>query len=315
MDIITDEKLCGMTVREVLQKELRYSSNMIKKLKFSDGGILVNGSFVTVRYELKRGDVLSLAVEDKAEDVSPYTVPSPIHIDIIYEDEWLTAVNKPHAMPSHPSLGHKTDTVSNALAYRYRDKNYVFRPVNRLDRDTSGCMLTANSKAASYIMYKSMVDGDIKKYYVAVTDGFPDIDEGTLRSYLKREEGSIIKRAVTTADDVEGKIAVTEFRVLWREGSHGVLLLSPVTGRTHQIRLQLADFGCPVTGDDMYGCPSSHILRQALHSFVTKLPHPNSGEALKLTAPLKDDMTNLIRAVFSDSDRVLDKILKTAQLL
>ncbi len=315
MDIIADEKLCGMTVRDVLQKELRYSSNMIKKLKFSEGGILVNGSFVTVRYVLKQDDVLSLAVEDREEDVSPYTVPSPIPIDVIYEDEWLTAVNKPHAMPSHPSLGHKNDTVSNALAYRYREKNYVFRPVNRLDRDTSGCMLTANSKAASYTMYKSMVDGEIKKYYIAVTDGCTETDTGTLHSYLKREENSIIKRAVTTPDDPDGKEAVTEFKVLWREGSFGVLLLSPITGRTHQIRLQLAEIGSPVTGDDMYGKASPCISRQALHSYVTKLPHPCTGETLKLTAPLREDMTALIHKVFSDGDAVLDIINETATLL
>lgn len=305
MDIITDEKLCGMTVREVLQRELKYSSNMIKKLKFSEGGILVNGSFVTVRYVLKAGDVLSLAVEDKAEDVSPYTIPSPIPIDVIYEDEYLTAVNKPHAMPSHPSLGHKDDTVSNALAYRYRDRNYVFRPVNRLDRDTSGCMLTANSKAASYRLYKAMVDGEIRKYYIAVTDSCPAEDEGTLHSYLKREEGSIIKRAVTDSSDPDGKEAVTTFKVVYRGEDYGVLLLSPVTGRTHQIRLQLAHVGCAVTGDDMYGKASEFISRQALHSYVTFVPHPETEEILKLTAPLHDDMISLIHSVFDNGDEVL----------
>ena len=308
MNILTDEKLCGMTVREVLQRELKYSSNMIKKLKFSEGGILVNGSFVTVRYELKMGDVLSLAVEDKAEDVSPYTIPSPIPIDVIYEDEYLTAVNKPHAMPSHPSLGHKDDTVSNALAYRYRDRNYVFRPVNRLDRDTSGCMLSANSKAASYRLYKAMVDGEIRKYYIAVTDSCPQEDEGTLHSYLKREEGSIIKRAVTDSSDPDGKEAITTFKVVYRGEDHGVLLLSPVTGRTHQIRLQLAHIGCPVTGDDMYGKASGLISRQALHSYVTFVPHPETEKVLQLKAPIREDMLSLIRTVFKNFDEVLSLI-------
>lgn len=305
MNIIIDEKFCGMTVREVLQREMRYSSNMIKKLKFSEGGILVNGGFVTVRYVLKQGDVLSLAVEDKAEDVSPYTVPSPIPIDVIFEDEHLTAVNKPYAMPSHPSLGHKTNTVSNALAYRYRDKNYVFRPVNRLDRDTSGCMLTANSKAASYRMYKAMVSGEIKKYYIAVTDSCPEENEGILHSYLKREEGSIIKRAVTDSSDPEGKEAITTFKVIFRGNGRGIVLLSPITGRTHQIRLQLAHIGCPVTGDDMYGRASEYIQRQALHSYVTFLPHPATDEIIRLTAPLHDDMISLIHRVFENGDEVL----------
>ena len=166
MDIIINENLSGRTIRDILTYELGFSSKMIKKLKFSENGINVNGKFVTVRYVLCKNDVLSLAVEDRPCDVSPYTVPVDIPIDIIFEDEFITAVNKPAGMPSHPSHGHRLDTVSNALAYKYRDKNYVFRPVNRLDRDTSGCMLTANSKAASYKMYQSMRRGEIKKDYI-----------------------------------------------------------------------------------------------------------------------------------------------------
>ena len=168
MDILVDKDLAGLTVREYLTRRLGYSSAMIKKLKFSEGGILVNGSFVTVRYEMKEGDVLTLGVEDKEDDVSPYTVPVDIPIEVIYEDEYVTAVNKPAGMPAHPSHGHRDDTVSNALAFRYREKNYVFRPVNRLDRDTSGCMLTSNTRDASYKMYRAMTEGRIRKIYVAV---------------------------------------------------------------------------------------------------------------------------------------------------
>ena len=159
MDIHVDERLAGLTVREVLQRQLGFSSNLIKKLKFSDGGILVNGEWVTVRRRLAEGDVLSLATEDRQEDVSPYLIPNDLPVEILWEDEWITAVNKPPDMPAHPSQGHRLDTLANALAYRYRDKIYVFRPVNRLDRDTSGCMLTSNTRAASSQMYSAMTAG------------------------------------------------------------------------------------------------------------------------------------------------------------
>ena len=310
MDIRICDNYEGMTVREVLQRELKYSSNMIKKLKFSEGGILVNGVFVTVRYELKRGDLLSLAVEDKAEDVSPYTIPSPLHIDVIFEDEHVTVVNKPADMPSHPSLGHKDDTVSNALAYRYLGQNYVFRPVNRLDRDTSGCMLTANTKAASYRMYCAMTGGEIRKSYIAVTDSRLPQTEGELRSYLRRCPDSIIKREETDADDPAGQEALTEYTVLYTDGEHSVVRLWPITGRTHQLRVQLAGIGCPVTGDDMYGKASCHISRQALHSHITTFPHPENGETVKATAPLFDDMKDLINVLFADGDEIL-KIIES----
>ena len=311
MDIRIENNYEGLTVREVLQRHLRYSSNMIKKLKFSEGGILVNGSFVTVRYELKAGDILSLAVEDKSEDVSPYTIPVDLPLDILYEDEHITVINKPANMPSHPSLGHRDDTVSNALAFRYIDKDYVFRPVNRLDRDTSGCMLTANSKAASYRMYLAMTGGEIRKSYIAVADGCPADREGVMHSYLRRRPDSIVMRQETDESDSEGQESITEYRVLYTDGEHSVILLSPITGRTHQIRVQLAGIGCPVTGDDMYGSASPHISRQALHSYITTFPHPESGEMMSVKAPLFSDMRELIRQLFEDGEaalRIVDEI-------
>ena len=313
MDIIVDKELAGSMIRDVLQKKLRYSYNMIKKLKFRENGILVNGEFVTVRYILKEGDVLSLSVEDKAEDVSPYTIPIDIPIDVIYEDSSLTIVNKPPNMPSHPSNGHRDDTVSNALAWRYRETNYVFRPVNRLDRDTSGCILTANTKAAAYRMYLAMTGGAIRKHYIAVINGCMDCDTGEIRSYMRRCEDSIVKRRETDGSDPEGKFAVTTYRVLYTDGAHSVLLLSPITGRTHQLRVHLAGKGCPITGDDMYGDASEHIGRQALHSYITTFPHPENDREMSVTAPLPHDIVYLIEKVFSNSDEVFDEIEKAGK--
>ncbi len=297
MDILIDNNYEGMLIREVLKKKLGYSVNLIKKLKFSPDGIHVNGEWVTVRYELKHGDVLSLAVEDKKEDVSPYIIPIELPLEVIYEDEYVTAVNKPYNMPSHPSLGHQLDTVANALAFRYLDRIYVFRPVNRLDRDTSGCMLTANTKDASYKMYLSMVNGDIHKSYIAVLDGVPDMEEGTLESYMHRKSDSIVAREETTFDVPDAKPAVTKYRVLAANEHHSIVLAQPVTGRTHQIRVQFAGIGCPVTGDTLYGAESPHIVRHALHSWRTTFPHPATGELVSVTAPMPEDMQALIEAL------------------
>ena len=296
MDILIDGNYEGMTIREVLFRELGYSVNLIKKLKFSEGGIFVNGKWVTVRYVLAHGDVLSLAVEDKPEDVSPYIIPVDLPLEVLYEDEAITVINKPYDMPSHPSHGHRLDTAANALAFRYADRTYVFRPVNRLDRDTSGCMLTANTKDASYKMYTAMVNGEIRKQYLAVTDGIPAEKSGTIRSFMHRRAESVIEREECDESLPDAKPAVTEYRVLDERDGHALLLCSPLTGRTHQIRVQLCGIGCPITGDTLYGSASPYIARHALHSYETRFPHPYTGEIMTVTAPIPADVRTLMDA-------------------
>lgn len=300
MDILIENNYEGRLIREVLFKDLGYSVNLIKKLKFSPDGIKVNGEWVTVRYQLKHGDVLSLAVEDKPDDVSPYIIPVDLPLEVIWEDEYVTAVNKPYNMPSHPSLGHKLDTVANALAYRYSDRTYVFRPVNRLDRDTSGCMLTANTKDASYKMYTSMVEGRIKKMYIAVIDGIMPEREGVLRSFMHRRDESIVEREECSEDAIGAKPAVTEYKTITDNGRQSLILASPITGRTHQIRVHFASRGCPVVGDSLYGTESPHIVRHALHSWRTIFPHPATGEIIEAVSPVPDDILSLAGALGLD---------------
>jgi 23S rRNA pseudouridine1911/1915/1917 synthase len=253
---------------------------------------------------MKEGDVLTLGVEDKEDDVSPYTVPVDIPIEVIYEDEYITAVNKPAGMPAHPSHGHRDDTVSNALAYRYREKNYVFRPVNRLDRDTSGCMLTSNTRDASYKMYRAMTEGKIRKTYVAVADGTMAEGDGVWDQPIGRSPTSIITRRV----DEDGKPSVTRYRVVASQNEKSLLLVSPETGRTHQIRVHAAHAGHPLTGDDLYGTASDLIGRQALHCLMTVFPHPGTGETVTVKARLSEDLAKLIGGAFPGVD--LDKELK-----
>lgn len=304
MDILITGQYVGMNIRTLLQRELGYSANLIKKLKFTENGITVNGVFKTVRYELAEGDILSLAVEDTAKDVSPYTIPAELPIGILYEDEWLTVVDKPANMPAHPSLGHQLDTVSNALAWRYREKPYVFRPVNRLDRDTSGCMLTANTRDASYKMYTSMTTGKVYKTYLAVLDNIPGQKSGTLMSYMHRKGDSIIEREETSPDMPDAKKAVTEYTVIAHRENTAVVLAHPITGRTHQIRVQFAGIGCPVVGDDLYWQPSEHITRHALHCTATCFPHPETKEKISVHAPVPEDIGTLLTELGYDVEEI-----------
>ena len=300
MDITVTSAEAGITIREYLRGRLGYSSAMLKKLKFTEGGITVNGSFVTVRHILKEGEVLSLMSEDRAEDTSPYIIPSDAHIEVVFEDEHITAVNKPPFMPAHPSFGHRDDTVANALAARYTDAPYVFRPVNRLDRDTSGVMLTANTRLASYKMYRLMIEGKISKSYIAVLDGIPPEKSGEIESYMRRKDGSIVEREECSSDCDGAKYALTKYTVLYSNISNAVVLASPITGRTHQLRVQFAGIGCPITGDTMYGCESPYITRQALHAVLSAFPHPITSEALTIKAELPSDIKELIQKFFLD---------------
>ncbi|MBQ3815996.1 MAG: RluA family pseudouridine synthase [Clostridia bacterium] len=297
MDIRVSPAHAGKTIREFLTRDLGYSSNLLKRLKFSENGIRVDGQWVTVRHVLREGEVLSLAVEDRPEDVSPYLIPSDLPLGILYEDAWITAVNKPPDMPAHPSQGHHLDTAANALAYRYRDRVYVFRPVNRLDRDTSGCMLTSNTKDASYKMYAAMTEGRIAKRYLAVLDGIPAERAGEIRSYMRRKPDSVIEREECSPDADGAKLAVTRYRVLAESDGRSLVLCSPLTGRTHQLRVQFAGIGCPITGDSLYGTASPLIPRHALHSWQTTFPHPMTGEKMTVTAPLPADMTALLASL------------------
>jgi len=301
----------GKTVLTVARRDLAFSSALLKKMKFTEGGITVNGEHVTVRYVLKEGDILRFAMDDTQEDVSPYIVPAPLELPVLFEDGEITAVNKPPDMPAHPSFGHRLDTVANALAYRYGDRPYVFRPVNRLDRDTSGVMLTANSKLAAYRMAESMQAHKIHKVYVAVLHGRLPLGEGAFTDPIRRTAESIITREICTPDAPGAHAAETRYRVLAVTEDCTVAAAYPITGRTHQIRVHFTFHGCPLFGDDLYGDSSPLIGRHALHAAVASFPHPKTGEIITVRAPLPTDMRNLIENLLGDKASAVFEEIET----
>ena len=296
----------GLSVKDVLRRGAGLSMAFIKRLKFLDNGILLNGTHVTVRHTVQAGDVLTLATEDT--ELGESLTPTDISLDIVYEDDYIVLPSKPPFMPTHPSHLHHGDTLADALAYRYRDEDipFVFRPINRLDRNTSGITLIARDRISAATLTRAMRDGLIKKQYVAVLQGELPEDRGTIETYIRRTERSIIVRENCDADG-GGDYALTHYRVIARASGHTVVLASPITGRTHQLRVHFAGLGCPILGDDMYGQTSELIPRHALHAMSLKLPHPHSGEELSLTAPLPHDITSVINSIFGDiSPRILD---------
>ena len=299
MRIVIDETLHGKTLGQLLRLELRFSSKMIKYLKYRPDGLLVNGERRTVRYLLQTGDVLELATEDSQS--SPKIKAVDLPLEILYEDEDLVVPSKPANMPTHPSHDHYDDTVANALAFRYEASNtpFVFRPINRLDRNTSGLLLIARHKAAAGILTRSMQEGRIHKRYLAILDGeMPLVENGRIDACLHRTATSIIVREVCSPDAPDADPSLTEYRVLAAMNGHTLVEASPITGRTHQLRVHFSHLGYPITGDDLYGTPSSLIDRHALHARSLSFPLPSSDEQITLTAPLPEDFSKLLKAYF-----------------
>ena len=312
MDILIDEFLAGQCVRHVLQVELKLSTKMIKYLKYRPLGITVNGSPVTVRYVLKFNECLSLAIEDS--ESSPTLAPIELPLDVLYEDDDIVVPAKPANMPTHPSHDHYTDTVANALAFRYAKEGipFIFRPINRLDRNTSGLLLISRNKRAAGKLTQAMQKGEIQKVYLAVCVGEMKEKEGVIDAPLHRTQESIIVREVCSPTAPDADYACTEYRVLATESGYSLVLVRPLTGRTHQIRVHFAYAGHPLVADDLYGTPSPLINRHALHAYELSFPHPMTGERMTLTAPLCQDMREMIEICFAKTlaKGVLDEYTK-----
>ena len=287
----------GKTVKEILRFGIGLSLAFTKKLKFLDNGIMLNGQKVTVRATVREGDVLSLATEDL--EPTDFLIPSDIPISVIFEDEGFVLPNKPPFMPTHPSLNHRGDTLADALAYKYSKEGskFVFRAISRLDRNTSGILLIAKDRISASKLSASMKNGEFEKKYITILNGIPESDHGIIDTYIKRESESIIFRKVCGKDE-GGSRAITEYTVLAKSDKYSLVLASPKTGRTHQLRVHFAHIGAPILGDDLYGIASPLIDRHALHAYSLSCPHPKSAERVTFEAPLHNDMSVLIEELF-----------------
>lgn len=296
-----------MTVYKLL-RSCGASRTLIKLLKSRPHGITVNGADVTVRAVVHTGDIFAAEDGDSFEDENKFVLPSDDPVDIIYEDEDVFVINKPSGMPTHTSHGHYADTLANALAAEYRRRGlpFVFRPVNRLDCDTSGAVLAAKSKLSACVMARAMEAGNIKKTYLAVLDGemsLPCGEETSIRSYIRRRSDTIILRESLPLDysgENIGDYAETVFRCIYKGGGHTVVEASPLTGRTHQLRVHFSSVGHPIAGDELYGGDHNVISRQALHARTLTFPTKNG--TISITAEIPEDMRGLISDIRRSED-------------
>ena len=264
----------GKIIKEYLL-DSGFSTSQIRTLKKIESGITVNGEPSTVGRLLKAGDILEL----KTEDDSPTPVePADIPLDILYEDDDILCVNKPKGLATHPH-GQHTKTLANAFVFRY--PTLVFRPVSRLDANTSGIVLIAKNRYVSNLLASEISCGSIKKTYIAILDGIPTEKTGTINAPIARKAGSTIEREVSE----NGKEAITDYSVLAIGDGHALVEAHPQTGRTHQLRVHFSHIGCPIHGDGIYSTDADDCKGQCLHAERLSFTHPTTKKRIEVFAP------------------------------
>lgn len=285
-----DEDWTGSRVGDFLKKKLLMSRRGIIKIKKS-GSVRVNGSAAHMNRVLAAGDKLEFNFEEAG---SENILPECMELDIVYEDDYIAVVNKKAGIPTHPSRNHYMGTLANGMMYHWmgNEENIAIRPVNRLDKNTSGLVVFAKSSHIQHVMSLESYRAKMKKEYIALVHGILEKDSGTIDAPIARENKQSVKRVVR--DD--GDRAVTHYKVLKRYADFCLLLINLETGRTHQIRVHMAHIGHPLLGDDLYGGSLEKIKRHALHAHKISMEHLVSGDLLEFAAPVPSDMERLIES-------------------
>ncbi len=291
-----DEKWDGKTVKSFLQYE-GYSATVISGLKKNPKGICIGNKKVTVLKILHQGDTLTIRVRNRPEDEAADRItPTDIPIEIIYEDEDIVLVNKPANLPTHTAQNNHNQTLGNAMAFHWqkRFEKYIYRPVSRLDKDTTGVLIIAKNAHSAAKLGNALKNREIKRRYIALVSGKLE-GEGIIDAPIVRAEDSIIKRKIGTEEqENEHTHAVTHYRVLGNSEQYSVVLLQLETGRTHQIRVHMAHIGHALCGDWLYGKENYLLNRPALHSYDISFVHPITNQSLCFKAPVASDMQEYI---------------------
>lgn len=299
-------------------KHKGYSTQNRVNLKKDEKSIRVNGVCVFQNAILRAGDVLEVQIRE--QESSDGIIPVELSLDIVYEDEDLLVINKPAGMPIHPSLHNYDNSLGNALAWYFKkqDKPFVFRCINRLDRDTSGLTIVAKHMVSGAILSQMVAakskDGleadGIHREYLAIVEGHVTPEQGVIDAPIGRKESQCLERVV---DWENGERAVTHYQVIRQTADYSLVALQLETGRTHQIRVHMSYLGYPLVGDFLYNpnyagnqidrvtdtqakekTADYPIHRQALHAHKISFSHPMTGKHMDFCVPMPDDMRRLI---------------------
>ena len=279
----------GRRLRDILRQVMGVSYSAMKSAKW-DGRITVDGIATPVDAFVREGQTVAIRFKDVAPvyTVKPYDIP----LVIPYEDEHLYVIDKPAPLASQSSANHPDDALENALyAHLGCPADFVYRPVNRLDKGTSGLMIVAKDAHTQHRLQKLLHSDDFARQYLAVVEGKLPAKSGVIDAPIGKEDAASIRRLVRE----DGKPSITHYEVLEERNGRSLVKLRLETGRTHQIRVHIAHLGCPICGDFLYGTELPELPgRFALHSHELTLTHPLTMEGLHIVSPLPEKLRALL---------------------
>ena len=291
LELVVSDACAGTRVDTLLRKHLLLSGTVIRRIKWLEDGILVDGMRVNTRFVPEPGQVLSIRLSDP-ERLSGI-LPAPGPLDIVYEDEDIVVLNKAPGISVHPGPGHYDDTLGNFLVDYYIKTGQPadFHPVHRLDRGTSGLLVVAKHPHAQERLKGQLHSPDFCRVYLAVCEGVPQPEAGVVDAPIGPLPGSLMAQQIRP----DGKWARTHYETVRASGGRALLRLELETGRTHQIRVHMAHIGHPLTGDFLYGTEDRALIsRTALHSHALSFQHPVTGTRMEFSQPLPPDMERLV---------------------
>ena len=292
-----EEEENDITVEKFLRKK-GVSRRVIIDLKKEPDGITANNEHIRTIDRLKTGDNLTIRVREC--DFIEHIIPQDIELDIIYQDEDMTVISKKAGIAVHPSPRNRENTVANALAFKTKKKEFVFRAIGRLDKNTSGLLVVAENPLSAAMLSDMSSKKLMRREYIAVCTG--DLPEsGIINAPIRRQAKSVVTRIV--ADD--GERAVTHFKKIAYKNGFSLSHIWLETGRTHQIRVHMKHIGHPLPGDFLYNSDYNIISRHALHAAFLNITQPITGEKLEFFAPLPADMHRFFPEITSDELKIL----------
>ena len=287
------EEWDGRPLRSVLRGALHVSYTLLKRLKWREGAIALNGAAVHVNAPVHTGDVVSVTLDERrqASESNPASPLAAMPLTIVYEDEDLLVINKPANAAMHPRRAAPgAPDAATALA-AYLGDGSAAHFVSRLDKGTSGLFIAAKTGYIHDRLRVALHTDALRREYRAVAAGRVTPERGVIELPIARAEGSVVKRCVRE----DGLPSRTEYEVLAQNDAFSLLRLVPRTGRTHQLRVHMSALGFPLAGDWLYGTEDKALIgRPALHSYELWFTHPVSGQALHFTAPVPEDMARII---------------------
>ena len=280
----------GRMVKGILRGDLHLSYTLLKSLKWRENAILLNGQSVHVNAIVHTGDVVSVALSERAprEDLYCEHTARP---NIVYEDDDLLVLNKPAGVAMHPKTDDASAPSLAAMLTGYLGEGSVPHFVSRLDKGTSGLLIAAKSGYVHDRLRRALHSDNLRREYRAVAVGAVTPDHGVIDAPIGRADGSIIRRCVRA----DGLPSLTEYETLQTNERFTLLRLRPQTGRTHQLRVHMAYLGYPLAGDWLYGTEDKNLIaRPDLHSYELWFTQPITGQEFHFTATIPQDMQRLL---------------------